>query len=80
MLHVKVFEKNSREAIMEAKGSDPTDLATKIAAFRHIAKGERTHIRNSLENALKVLQGRSVANLTNMQLDVGGRRIRVSVS
>lgn len=78
MFKVKVFGKNSRRAVMEATGFDAKDMANKIAASKHITKGEREHVREGIESTIVAINARSIPGLTDAQIDIGGRRIRVA--
>lgn len=78
MLNVKVFEKGGKNATLAATGINPADMAEKVSA--RLPASERVYARNSLEAALKLLADRKVPNLTNMSLDIAGRRIRVGLS
>ncbi len=74
---VKVFEKGARNAILEAQGIDPSHLAKQAAEHRNIRPPERRKLRAGLRASLKALQENSIPNMTDLQLEIDGRRVRV---
>lgn len=80
LLAVKVFEKGSRKAILEASGLDPSHIAKTIADNGNIKPHEKARVRRGLRDSLKALQNRTIPNMTDLQLDIGGRRMRVKAT
>lgn len=77
---VKVFEKGSRKAILEAEGLDPSNIAKTVSDHKVIKPHEKANVRRKLRDSLKALQNRTIPNMTDLQLDIGGRRVRVKAS
>lgn len=77
VMEVTVFEKNDRKAAFSATGADPSHIAKTVSEHRVINPHERQNVRRKVRTALQGLSKRTIPNMTNLTLDIGGRRIRV---
>jgi hypothetical protein len=76
-----VFPRGSRKAEKTVQAADPAKLAKLIATETpSIGPKEAKVIRPRLIEAAKALQERIVPNMTDMQLDLDGRRIRLGIA
>ncbi len=75
---VSVFEAGKRHILFDMTGKDPVTLARKVAADERVPADEKKGIRTNVRNALKSLHEGTVPDcVTNMQLEMGNRRVRV---
>lgn len=77
MLAVTVFEAGKRNALFEASGFDPSHIAKTVSEHPLLGDNERTTIRQKVRSALGAIVSNSIENMTDCQLDIGGRRIRI---
>ena len=77
-LAVKVFVPGKRDVQFERIGQDPAKLARDVASHPDISIPERSKVRKSVKDALTALAEKTVPDMTSAQLDVGGRRLRLT--
>jgi hypothetical protein len=76
-LEVTVFAKGKRNALFEATGTDPSHIARTVSEHPALAEHERSNVRPKLHIALQAFVDRAIPNMTDNQLDIGGRRLRI---